>query len=299
MSAATIAAALNGKREGHNWRCRCPLHGGRSLLVRDGDGGRTLVKCWAGCAGADVIAELRRMGLVESYSAERGPISASNIIEGRRDSENRRRDYALRIWRDTWRGEGSPAATYLASRRIVLNPWPPSLRFHPHCPQPRDENGNTVTPLPAMVALVECVGPGPVGIHCTYLKDDGTGKAEIAKAKAMFGPVGGGAVRFGMPVAGQELVVGEGIESTLSVAVACSMPAWAALSATGIKNLILPPEATDVVIAGDNDANGTGQDAAHRAAERFLSEGRSVRIALPPILETDFNTILTHLKVTL
>ena len=172
MSAAAIAAALNGKREGHNWRCRCPQHGGRSLLVRDGDGGRTLVKCWAGCAGGDVIAKLRRMGLVESYSAERGSISASNIIEARRDDENRRRDYALRIWRDTWRGEGSPAATYLASRRIVLNPWPPSLRFHPHCPQPRDENGNTVTPLPAMVALVECVERGLVGIHCTYLKDD-------------------------------------------------------------------------------------------------------------------------------
>ena len=292
MTAAEIAAALNGKREGHNWRCRCPLHGGRSLLVRDGDGGRTLVKCWAGCAGADVIAELRRMGLVESYSAERGPISASNIIEGRRDSENRRRDYALRIWRDTWRGEGSPAATYLASRRIVLNPWPPSLRFHPHCPQPRDENGNTVAPLPAMVALVEGVGRGPIGIHCTYLKDDGTGKAEVERAKAMFGPVGGGAVRFGLPQPGQWFAAAEGIETALSVHLACSMPACAALCANGLENLILPPEATHVVITGDNDANGVGQDAAHRAAKRFLSEGRSVKIALPPVSDSDFNSLL-------
>ena len=292
MSAATIAAALNGKREGHNWRCRCPLHGGRSLLVRDGDGGRTLVKCWAGCAGADVIAKLRRMGLVESYSGERGPISASNIIEARPDDENRRRDYALRIWRDSWRGEGSLAATYLASRRIVLNPWPPSLRFHPHCPQPRDENGNTVTPLPAMVALVECVERGLVGIHCTYLKDDGTGKAEVERAKAMFGPVGGGAVRFGMPQPGEWFATAEGIETALTVAVSCRMPAWAALSATGIEKLILPPDATHVVIAGDNDTNGTGQEAAHKAAKRFLREGRSAKIALPPIPDTDFNTMI-------
>jgi hypothetical protein len=143
-----------------------------------------------------------------------------------------------------------------------------------------------------MLGLVEHVEHGPIGIHRTYLKDDGSGKAEVDPNKMMLGPVGGGAVRFGMPVAGQELVVGEGIESTLSVAVACSLPAWAALSATGIKNLILPPEATDVVIAADNDASGAGQDAAHRAAKRFLSEGRSVKIALPPIPDTDFNTMI-------
>ena len=286
-SAATIAAALNGKREGRNWRCRCPLHGGRSLIVSDGDR-RLLVKCWSGCDSIDVLAELRRMGL---NSAEHRPVRP-RIIEDRRDDEDRRRDYALRIWHESWRGEGSLAAIYLASRAIKLDCWPPSLRFDPHCPRPRDDNGNIATPLPAMLGLVEHVERGPIGIHATYLKPDGTGKAEVERAKVMFGPVGGGAVRFGMPVAGQELAVGEGIESTLSVAAACSMPAWAALSANGIRNLILPPEATHVVIAADNDANGTGQGAAYSAAKRFLSEGRSVKIALPPVSDTDLNDLL-------
>ena len=37
MSAADIATALgNPRREGCAWRCRCPLHGGRSLVISDG-----------------------------------------------------------------------------------------------------------------------------------------------------------------------------------------------------------------------------------------------------------------------
>ena len=72
MSAASIAAALNGKREGGEWRCPFPLCNRRTLLIRDGDL-RLLVTCWGGCAGADVIAELRRGRL---HSQARGPRSA-------------------------------------------------------------------------------------------------------------------------------------------------------------------------------------------------------------------------------
>lgn len=50
MNAAAIAAALgDAQREGCAWRCRCPLHGGRSLLLRDGAAGCVLVTCWGGC----------------------------------------------------------------------------------------------------------------------------------------------------------------------------------------------------------------------------------------------------------
>jgi hypothetical protein len=47
MTAAPIAAALGeARREGLAWRSRCPLHGGRNLVLRDGDAGRVLVTCW-------------------------------------------------------------------------------------------------------------------------------------------------------------------------------------------------------------------------------------------------------------
>lgn len=200
---------------------------------------------------------------------------------------------ALNIWRNTERGAGGLAEQYLISRGIAPEPWPATLRFHQHCPRPRDDAGKLVSPLPAMVALVEHVDRGPVAAHCTYLQRDGSGKAEIQKPKAVFGPVAGGAVRFGTPREGQWLAVAEGIETALSVAVACSIPAWAVLSAGGIKNLVLPPDASHVVICADHDTSGTGERAAREAAARWLIEGRRVRVAKPPAPGSDFNDLLT------
>jgi len=65
MNAASVAEALgDASRTGRDWRCRCPVHGGRSLTLRDGDGGRLLVTCWGGCDRLDVLAELRIRGLL-------------------------------------------------------------------------------------------------------------------------------------------------------------------------------------------------------------------------------------------
>jgi putative DNA primase/helicase len=143
-----------------------------------------------------------------------------------------------------------------------------------------------------MVALVEHVERGPTGIHCTYLRPDGNGKADVEKPKVMFGATREGAVRFGAPRPDQELAIGEGLETVLAVHVACKMPAWAALSARGIQNLVLPAEVSKVLITADHDASGTGERAAHDAAERWLAEGRRVRIAMPPDAGTDFNDVL-------
>jgi putative DNA primase/helicase len=126
-----------------------------------------------------------------------------------------------------------------------------------------------------------------VAIHATYLRADGSGQAAIAKPKAMFGPVRGAAVRFGTPRAGDWLAIAEGIESALAVTTACALPAWAALSAGGIRALVLPREATHVVICADLYASGTGRRSAQDPAEWWLAEGRHVRIALPPEPGTD------------
>jgi len=144
-----------------------------------------------------------------------------------------------------------------------------------------------------MVALVEHVEQGAIGVHCTYLRPDGSAKADLPKneQRAFFGRVAGGAVRFGEPRPGVCLVVGEGIESTISAALPCGLPAWAALSASGIEKLVLPAKATHVVIAADNDLNGRGQRAAQYAAAPWLAEGRCVRIAKPPKSGTDFNDL--------
>jgi putative DNA primase/helicase len=289
MSAADIASALGeARRDGRFWRCRCPLHGGRSLEIRDGDVGRLLVTCWGGCNRLDVLAELRRRSLL----GERFDSSPHVSSAPRRRGDATRTARALGMWRAAPEGADKIACRYRATRGIVLDRWPPSLRFHLCCSRPKDDAGNFLPSLPAMVALIEHVERGPIGVHCTYLRGDGSGKADVEKQKAMFGEAGGGAVRLGLPCEEQWFAVAEGIETALSIAVACSMPVWAALSAGGIKKLILPQDATHVVICADHDKNGIGERAALDAAARWLAEGRRVRIALPPQPDTDFNDML-------
>ncbi len=281
-SAADIAAALDGRREGRQWRCRCPIHSGRSLFVRDGEVGRILVFCYGGCDARDVLSELRRSGFLggpsENYQAP-----AMHRVDHADEAVRTAR--ALAVW-----GEAQPAnrtivETYLANRGLALLP-PYCLRFHPECPHPSGAN------LPAMIGLVEHVSRGPTAIHRTFLSADGSGKAAVGPDKASLGPVAGSAIRLAQVRAGQWLVVGEGLETTFSVMHACDLPGWAALSAGGIKTLVLPPSAKMVVICADNDANGVGQRAAAAAAGRFLAEGRRVRIALPPKSGIDFNDLL-------
>jgi hypothetical protein len=71
MSADHIGTTLKGRRNGNGWlvRCPCPNHGkGRgdrfpSLSVADGDDGRLLLRCFAGCEFVDILDELKHRGL--------------------------------------------------------------------------------------------------------------------------------------------------------------------------------------------------------------------------------------------
>jgi putative DNA primase/helicase len=74
ITAADIAHPLgDARREGREWRCRCPLHGGRSLTLRDGEGGCVLVTCWGGCDRLDVLTELRRLKLLDGGAPDDRP----------------------------------------------------------------------------------------------------------------------------------------------------------------------------------------------------------------------------------
>ncbi len=125
-----------------------------------------------------------------------------------------------------------------------------------------------------------------VAIHRTFLRVDGKGKAPVSKPKMMIGRCGGGAVR--LAPAGPELVLSEGLETSLSVQQATGLPVWAALSTSGLCSVILPPEVKTVLVAADGDR--AGEEAAQTAAQRFIAEGRKVKIARPP-KGMDFNDL--------
>ena len=84
------------------------------------------------------------------------------------------------------------------------------------------------------------------------------------------------------------LVVTEGIETGLAVRRTTGYPTWAAISAGGLKDLVVPPTVELVAIAADHDTNKVGQGAARALAERLLREGRRVKICIPETPGTDW-----------
>ena len=134
-AAERIAFALGRARRsaGGWWSCRCPAHDDRSpsLSIRDGDQQALIVKCFAGCEPRDILAELRRCGLLDG-PAEYRPVPAA--ADRRRDNDiyyaARRIEIARRIWGEARDARGSPVAHYLCARGITL-PVPPTLRYAP------------------------------------------------------------------------------------------------------------------------------------------------------------------------
>ena len=291
MNAREIVKTLGGYWHGAYGTARCPAHDDRepSLSIRDGVDGEPVFNCFAGCDWRDIKDVLRARRLLPERGPGRTPSGCRQPPRATPrpdDSDQQQRmEFARRKWSEAVPLTDSPAEVYLLERHLAPGPdgWPPSLRYHPAL-----RHGFTGLLLPALVAAVT-IWPSRtvVGIHRTFLRADGKGKAPVTKPKMMIGKCGGGAVR--LAPAGPELVLSEGIETGFSVQQATRLPVWATLSTSGLRSVILPPEVKTVIIAADADE--PGEKAAQEAARRFIAEGRTVKIARPP-KGMDFNDML-------
>lgn len=263
-----IAAALGGEIDGI-W-IRCPSPGSdpddRSCYIRIDPAypSRFFIYDCEGPQGrayARIREQLSRAGITEAQHP------ASNSWHAILDEANS--------------ATGTLVQRYLIERGITV-PVPQCLQFHPAL-----FHGTTRSRWPAMIAVRVSVDGTPVAIHRTYLSPDGRSKAPVVPQKMDLGSVKGSVIRLS-PLR-EELMIGEGIETTLSAIQATGRAGWAAGSAIGLRNLALPPSVTAVIILADGD--DPGEAAARAAAARWLDEGRRVRIARAPEGK-DFNDLL-------
>lgn len=286
--ARDLTQALGGKWHQNYGVSACPVcqpsrrADQNALTVADGRGGNLVLHCKkTGCAFLDILvaAGLR--------SGDYTPPDAATLHQREREAKaeaEKRAAQAKRLWLEAQPIAGTVAETYLRDARGISCPLPPTLRFHGAC-----WHGPTARRFPAMVAVVQ--GSGLPAVHRTFLRPDGSGKADVEPAKAMLGATAGGAVR--LADGPSRLVVAEGIESGLSLL--CGLldgPAtvWAALSTSGLRGLRLPSQPSRLTIACDGD--GPGREAAHSLAERAHALSWQVGI-LDPGTGADFNDILT------
>lgn len=292
--AESITRALGGDWRAGSGLAPCPVCqpdgrlDQRALSLSD-SAGRLLVHCHkSNCA---VLPELQRRGLAEGRGRE---AAAPDPAEAeRRRADDRKRDaQRLQSAHDLFAAgfscEATPAAAYLEVRGIMglaFNKMRNTLRFHPEA-----LHGPSGQNLPAMLAQIRGPKGEALGIHRTFLRPDGSGKADVNPAKMMLGPTAGGAVRFGPDA--RIIALAEGIETALSVSRASRLTVWATLSTSGLKGLILPPPpiAEVVIIAADHDDAGLA--AAEVTAARLEAQGRAVSIIHPIRAGADFNDML-------
>ena len=193
---------------------------------------------------------------------------------------------ARRLWRRCRAIDGTHAERYLHARGLARCRFA-ALRFHPEL---RYREGSSVRRLPALVAAVTGDDGAVLGVQRTWLDPRSPAKAGIAHPRKALGRIFGHAVRFGRPDA--TLLVGEGIETVLSVVTTVpEVKAAAALSAGSLGAFAPPLGLTRLVIARDNDAEG--ERAAMRLARRCARAGVAASVLVPE--GGDFNEDLVAL----
>src|SRR5262249_6830378 len=215
-----------------------------------------------------------------------GPVTTAQ----RRDIEARVA-FALKVWNEAQLLAGSIADRYLSETRgIDISKLPPTiheaLRFHPRCVF------GSRTYHPCLIALMrDPVTDRPVGIHRIGLAQDNGAITKIDRRA--LGRMG--VVKLWPANGGGQLVVGEGIETTLaaatriSYAAAALKPAWSAISKGGLSSLPVLPGVSQLILLVDNDENGEGQKAAAHCRQIWTAAGRSVAALVPKHAGWDFN----------
>ncbi len=211
----------------------CPCHDDTnpSLSIKLSRNNGVIFNCHAGCSWKEVQDIVGSMGLLPTNSPKKYNNLPKFIWE--QSSEN-----------------NQEVEKYFVSRNISLKKLPECFRFNKY-------KGKMI------VAHVSKPGDKEVSaIHRTFLDKNGQ-----KTGRKMLGPCKGGAVWLSPPSG--RMVVGEGIETTLSVIAATNLPGVACLSASGMKSVELPNLVKEIIIAVDSDPNNTGQNAARSLGEKF------------------------------
>ena len=187
----------------------------------------------------DPAEAARRRAEIKAAEARQAEIAAQHRARAIAD--------ARRIWAEGAGHDTAPAAAYLAGRGLALAAWPPTLRMIPDHPYVRRLGGASREwhRGPCLVAAIQDRGGRVAGVHRTWFDPARPGrKAEIIgpdgaalPAKLMRGSAKGGAIRLSPLGEADTLVMGEGIETTLTVMLSGAYPGAAFWAGASLGNM--------------------------------------------------------------
>jgi Protein of unknown function (DUF3987)/Toprim domain len=221
---------------------------------------------------------------------------------------------AEEMWNKAEPLSGTPADRYLAlTRGIEITPWPPIFRYAPAArftaAEEKGKDGKRTGPekfAPALVIRIDDGAGGFIGIQRVFLDPANPEKKhpDRANAKKSLGDVKGGSMH--LTPAARVLCICEGPEKgagLLAMGIANGFledwgaGIWAVAGAKNLPLLVLPAIVEEVWIFGDNDSvnhkgKRPGQEAAQKAADVFLEQGKRVKVIFPPKEGQDWDDLI-------
>lgn len=279
MRAREITIGLGGQWRSGKGTAKCPAHDDRnpSLSISETRDGRALVYCFTGCSQIAVIDALRARGLWDGEA--KGDPGYPGFLTTKHDGQVFMRDardrleFARTLWDKAVPARDTIVDTYLASRGIKRGERP-ALRYLPLL-----KHGPSKTSHPCMIAALTDEKERIRAVQRTWLKPDGSGKADIHPAKMTLGQMADSAVKFGQ--VGNSLGLAEGIETALSAAQIYHVPVWATLSANRLDQIKIPATVRDLFIFADHGQVGMRE--ATEAANHYEGQGLRVDVIPPKV----------------
>lgn len=195
---------------------------------------------------------------------------------------------------------GTAGEVYLRNRGMKgdLSVFGRNLMFHPNLKYCHHEMVNGVKQnrwksYPGLVAVIRDGNGIGLTLHRTFLKPDGSGKADVENQKMMLKqprPLDGGYIALDKPVLtphGKAIGVCEGLETGLSIREATGCPMRVGISDRIMENMKFEDDISHVFIWADLDVPteqkpaGAGMAAATALKTRLESEGKCAIILVP------------------
>ncbi|MBV9511522.1 MAG: toprim domain-containing protein [Caulobacteraceae bacterium] len=290
MSLRTIVQTLGGDLYDRGQRANIPGPGhspaDRSVsLMLDGD--RVIVNSFGSSSWREVLDYLRAEELIGADNTVLAGVGPGRRIgvgaEGPTDAE--RRAAAQRLWDEARPLPRTLAERYCRSRGIVRAlPGADVLRGHREVPVSIYRPGRSRRP--ALLAAIRDAAGRLTAVELTYLAASGARTLDLRIPRKTVGPpLAGSAVR--LDPAAPDLLVGEGVFTTLSASEWFGLPAWALLSTRNLRRWSAPEGARSVLIAADRGKDGEASAEVLRG--RLAESGLAATVAVPPPGFGDWN----------
>lgn len=287
MSLRPIVRALGGDLYDRGLRATVPGPGhsrhDRSVSLWLSNG-RLVVHSFGRSSWRDIVDALRARGLID----EQGRPGFAVAQDWSRDpppSAAVRTEVARRLW-----SQAQPLVRQLSMvhvrRRWIARPAPVSLALRHHPELRSAVYADRGRQRPALLAAVTDAAGEICAVEATYLEPSGRRATDLRISRKVIGALPPScAVR--LDPAAPEMLVGEGVFTTLAASDHFDRPGWALLSTRNLRTWTPPSGVRRVIIAADRGEDG--ERSARHLLRRLREGGVEGEIAWPPPPAGDWN----------